>query len=69
IFIYGLYVDEEYRHQGIASNLMDACIEYAKKMNKCEVYLEAELDDTPIEMYKKMNFKEIETLYECFLEK
>lgn len=69
IFIYGLYVDEEYRHQGFASNLMDACMEYAKKNNKCEVYLEAELDDTPIEMYRKMNFKEIETIYECFLEK
>lgn len=69
IFIYGLHVDEEYRLQGIASNLMDACIGYAKKNNKCEVYLEAELDDTPIEMYKKMNFKEIETLYESFLEK
>lgn len=68
IFIFGLYVDEEYRHQGIASSLMDACIEYAKMMNKCEVYLEAELDDTPIEMYKKMNFKEIETLYEMFQE-
>ncbi|MDE6661689.1 MAG: ribosomal protein S18-alanine N-acetyltransferase [Anaeroplasmataceae bacterium] len=69
IFIYGLYVDEKYRHQGIASNLMDACIEYAKKVNKCEVYLEAEPDDTPIEMYKRMNFIEIETLYEMFLEK
>ncbi|MCM1130297.1 MAG: ribosomal protein S18-alanine N-acetyltransferase [Roseburia sp.] len=69
IFIYGLYVDEKYRHQGFASNLIDACIEYAKKMNKCEVYLEAEFDDTPIEMYRKMNFIEIETLYESFLEK
>lgn len=68
IFIYGLYVDEASRNQGIASNLMDACIEYAKRVNKCEIYLEAELDDTPIEMYKKMNFKSIEILYEMFKE-
>lgn len=64
IFIYGLYVKEEYRYQGIASSLMDACIQYAKQVNKYEIYLEAEIDDTPIEMYKKMNFNEAEKLYE-----
>ncbi len=69
IYIYSLYVDEENRHQGIASALMDACVKYAKKKNKCELYLEAELGETPIEMYKKMNFKEVETLYEMFQEK
>lgn len=69
IFIYALYVEEEYRHQGIASSLLDSCVNYAKQVNKCELYLEADTDDTPIEMYKKMNFTEIEKLYESFLEK
>lgn len=68
IFVYGLYVDENNRNQGIASNLMDACINYAKKEKKCEIYLEAEIKNTPIEMYKKMNFKQIEILYEIFKE-
>lgn len=64
IFILGLYVHPSYRNQGIAASLMEECIEIAKRMGKIEVYLEAELDDTPIQMYERMNFKTIEIYYE-----
>ncbi len=64
IFIMGLYVMPIYRKQGIAASLMEECIQYAKRIGKCEVYLEAEPDDTPIQMYERMNFKVIDTYYE-----
>lgn len=64
ILIVDLFVKDNYRHKGMASNLMDRCIKYAVDNNKIEVYLEADLDDTPINMYKKMNFKCILDYYE-----
>lgn len=64
IFIFGLEVKETYRNQGIASSIMDACINYGKRIGKLEIYLEADLEDTPIEMYQKMNFSILEKYYE-----
>ncbi len=69
IFLLGVYVDAAYRNQGIASALIDACISYAKTSKKLEVYLEADAEDTPIQMYERMNFKQIEQIYEMFKEK
>ncbi len=64
IFIFDLFVQENYRHRGMASFLIDRCIKYAIDINKIEVYLEVDLNDTVINMYKKMNFKRILDYYE-----
>ncbi|MDE5715240.1 MAG: ribosomal protein S18-alanine N-acetyltransferase [Anaeroplasmataceae bacterium] len=64
IFISGLFVKEKYQNQGIASAIMDACVCYAKQIGKYEIYLEVDLEETSIEIYKRMNFSTIETYYE-----
>ncbi|MDE7263063.1 MAG: ribosomal protein S18-alanine N-acetyltransferase [Anaeroplasmataceae bacterium] len=64
IFILGLEVEEAYRKQGIGSAILDKCISYAKQVGKLEVYLEADVEDTPIGMYKRMNFSNIQIYYE-----
>ncbi len=64
ILIFDLFVKENYRHKGMASNLMDRCMKYAIENNKIEVYLEVDLNDTVVNMYKKMNFKCILDYYE-----
>ena len=66
IFVIDLFVNEEYRHQSIGSNLMDSVIEYAKERKKIEVYLDVDMADTPVQMYQKMQFSIIESYYEMF---
>lgn len=64
IFISGLCVEDAYKKQGIASSIMDECICYAKRVGKYEIYLEADVEDTPVKMYKRMNFSTIQIYYE-----
>lgn len=64
IFVLDLFVSKLFRHQGVASNLMDSVVDYAKKQKKCEIYLDVDLEDTPIDMYKKMKFVVVEQYYE-----
>ena len=59
----GLNVDMDYRHQYIATTLIKGIVEAARK-NGDQVYLHADLDDTPKEMYAKMGFEEVDRIYE-----
>lgn len=56
----GLTVNQEVRHQYIASSL----ISYIIKTSNSIIYLHADDDDTPKIMYEKMGFKPIDVLYE-----
>lgn len=56
----GLLVVEEYRKQYIASNLL----KYIAHFYNCPIFLHADDDDTPKEMYKKLGFIEISKSYD-----
>lgn len=56
----GLTVNEESRHQYVASSL----ISYIIAASDSVMYLHADRDDTPKEMYRKMGFEDIDLLYE-----
>lgn len=56
----GLTVNEESRHQYVASSLISHIISASDSM----MYLHADKDDTPQEMYRKMGFEEVDVLYE-----
>ena len=57
-FITNVSVVRTYRGLGIASKLLDMCIEYAGKHNFREVTLEAHAGDTSaMNLYHKFNFK------------
>lgn len=56
----GLTVNEESRHQYVASSLISHIISVSDSM----MYLHADKDDTPQEMYRKMGFEEVDVLYE-----
>lgn len=56
----GLTVNEECRHQYVASSL----ISYIIAASDSAMYLHADRDDTPREMYRKMGFEEVDVLYE-----
>ena len=58
-----LIVDRDYRHQYIATTLIKEIVEAARK-NGDQIYLHADLDDTPKEMYAKMGFEEVDRIYE-----
>ena len=54
-----LGVSSEYRHQGIASNLVKKFMCEAKKLGMIKINLEANVNNNAvINMYKKMNFIE-----------
>lgn len=55
-----LTVDKDYRHQYVASSL----ISYVMNISDSKLYLHADQNDTPKEMYQKMGFQAIDTLYE-----
>ena len=57
----GLIVDEEYRHRYIATTLLKHAVSEAAGN---VVFLHADMDDTPKEMYEKMGFREVDRLYE-----
>ncbi len=69
----GLIVDEHYRNRRIATSLLVHVMEENKtgaEERKTEgktpgvLFLHADADDTPVEMYKKMGFVEVDRLYE-----
>lgn len=69
IFIDSVEVLENKRHLGACSSMFDFIVEYAKQNQYDDLYLEALPTDTPIQMYEKMNFHKIETLYDYIWKK
>ena len=57
----GLIVDEAYRHRHIATTLLKHAV---NKASGNVVFLHADADDTPREMYEKLGFREVDRLYE-----
>jgi len=52
-----LYVEEEYRGQGIASKLLERCLQYLKSMDVEEVRVNVLVDNAPaISLYRKLGF-------------
>jgi len=52
-----LYVEEEYRGQGIASKLLERCLQYLKSMGVEEVRVNVLVDNAPaISLYRKLGF-------------
>jgi len=59
----GLLVDEEFWHQNIATTLMKHIAEKAQEHGNI-LYLHADSEDTPKDMYAKMGFQVVDRLYE-----
>lgn len=59
-----LWVAEEYRHQRIATTIMKHIVDHFGGI----VYLHATANATPKDMYAKMGFEIVETVYEYYLE-
>ncbi len=57
----GLIVDEDWRNRHIATTLLKYAVSEA---GENVVFLHADKDDTPREMYEKMGFREVDRLYE-----
>jgi len=55
----GLHVLEAYRKQYVATSLIAYCI----KDNNGEIFLHAEADDTPKDMYQKLGFETVSVKY------
>ena len=54
-------MDEDFRHRYIATTLLKHAV---KEAAGNVVFLHADADDTPKEMYEKLGFKEADRLYE-----
>lgn len=59
-----LWVEEEYRNQYIATTLM----KYIAKTYGGTVYLHADASATPKDMYARMGFETVETIYDYYME-
>lgn len=57
----GLIVDEDCRHRHIATTLLKHAVSESRGN---VVFLHADADDTPREMYEKLGFREVDRLYE-----
>ncbi len=57
----GLLTDRDYRHRYIATTLLKHAV---KEAAGNVVFLHADDDDTPKEMYEKLGFREVDRLYE-----
>ena len=57
-----LLVDDSFRNNGVASNL----ISYIKNYYNCPIYLHADSEDTPKDLYLKIGFKTVHQFYEYF---
>ncbi len=57
LYIYRLYIDEKYRNLGIGTQVMNALIDMAKKMNR-DIELECFGNNPAIHLYERMGFKE-----------
>ena len=61
-FITNASLIKKYMNKGIASELMNICIQYAKQYNFKEINLEVHKDNSPaIRLYKKFGFMDFET--------
>ncbi len=59
IYIYDLAVDEKFRRQGIAGNLINKLKEEAVKRNAYVIFVQADYEDPPaIHLYEKFGTKE-----------
>ena len=58
-----LVVDEDYRHRYIATTLIKSIAKQAQR-DGCILYLHADPEDTPKEMYARMGFETVDTVYE-----
>lgn len=54
-------MDEDFRHRHIATTLLKHAVNEAAGN---VVFLHADEDDTPREMYEKLGFREVDRLYE-----
>ena len=59
----GLLVDSDFRHQYVASTLLKALAEQARREGNV-LYLHADPEDTPKDMYAKMGFRVADRVYE-----
>ncbi|HPE14680.1 MAG TPA: GNAT family N-acetyltransferase [Bacilli bacterium] len=60
IEIVNIFVNEQYRNQKIASNLMNYIIDYAKNNNKTNITLEVNsINKIAIHLYEKFGFKKV----------
>ena len=59
-----LWVEEDYRHRKIGTTLMKYIAEHTEGI----LYLHADAAATPKDMYAKMGFEIVETVYEYYLE-
>ena len=59
-----LWIDENYRHQYIGTTLMRYIADHTDGI----LYLHADASATPKDMYAKMGFETVETIYEYYLE-
>lgn len=57
----GLLVDEDYRHMHIATTLLKHAVNEAEGN---VVFLHADKDDAPREIYERLGFREVDRLYE-----
>ena len=55
-----LLVEENYRHQYVASNLL----KHIGKTYNCPMYLHADADESVKEMYQKLGFRKLYQTYE-----
>lgn len=58
-----LLIDEDFRHQYIATTLVKHIAEKAQERGAV-LYLHADPEDTPKDMYAKMGFQAVDKLYE-----
>jgi len=57
----GLYVNEEYRHKGIATNLINECKKWAKETGATIIELNVMSENiNAINLYQNIGFKELE---------
>lgn len=63
VMLDGLIVSKEYRHQKIATSL----IQNVAKYYDCPIYLHAEKDDNPEMIYKYLGFKSIKSQFDYLL--
>lgn len=68
-YLEGIYVDKDYRKQGIASSLVSFCEEWAKEQSCSEFASDCEINNTDsLNFHLKLGFNEVNRLI-CFAKK
>ena len=68
-YLEGIFVEKDFRNQGIARQLVTACEEWAKEKGCTEFASDCELSNqTSIDFHKKVGFKEANRIV-CFTKK